>query len=125
MSKKNKKQFGIWMDTHHATVVGKLDVEAQNFSVLGVVENAGATFNSSEKNAHNDEKTLQHKFFKEILALMQNAEEVHLTGTGTAQEQLMHFMKETPQFKNTVTTECTSNKMSDERLTEFIAAKFN
>ncbi len=125
MSQKNKKQFGVWMDSHHATVVGKLDAEAQNFSVLGVAENAGATFNSSEKNAHNDEKTLQHKFFKEILNHMQNAEEVHLTGTGTSQEQLMHYMKEIPQFKNTITTESTSNKMSDEMVVEYIAKKFN
>ena len=125
MSQKNKKQFGVWMDTHHATVVGKPDAEAQNFSVLGVAENAGATFNTSEKNAHNDERTLQHKYFKEILTHMQNAEEVHLTGTGTSQEQLMRYMKETPQFKNTITTESTSNKMSDENLAEYIAAKFN
>ena len=125
MSQKNKKQFGIWMDSHHATVVGKQDPEAQNFSVLGHVENAGAEANTSEKNEHNDEKTLQHKFFKEILTHMQNAEEVHLTGTGTSQEQLMHYMAATPQFKNTVTTESTSNKMSDENFAEFIAAKFN
>jgi len=39
--------------------------------------------------SHNHERTLQHKFFKEILIHMQNAEEVHLTGTGTSQEQLM------------------------------------
>jgi hypothetical protein len=32
-------------------------------------------------------------------------------------------MEETPQFKNTKTTECTSNKMSDERLLEFMAGK--
>ncbi len=55
---------------------------------------------------------------------MQNAEEVYLTGTGTSKE-LMHFMKETPQFKNTITTESTSNKMSDENLVEYIAVKFN
>lgn len=125
MSQKNKKQFGVWMDTHHATVVGRSDAEAQNFSVLGVSENAGATFNTSEKNAHNDERTLQHKFFKEILSYMQNAEEVHITGTGTSQEQLMHYMAEIPQFKNTITTESTSNKMSNEKLAEYIAAKFN
>ena len=125
MSQKNKKQFGVWMDTHHATVVGRLDEEALNFSVLGVAENAGATFNTSEKNAHNDEKTLQHKFFKEILTHMQNAEEVHLTGTGTSQEQLMHYMADTPQFRNTVTNESTSNKMSDENFAGYIAAKFN
>lgn len=124
MSQKNKKQFGVWMDTHHATVVGKLDAEAKNFNVLGYAENAGAEHNTSEKNEHNDEKTLQHKFFKEILSHMQNAEEVHLTGTGTSQEQLMRYMAETPQFKNTVTTETTANKMSDENLVEYIAAKF-
>ncbi|MFN2458802.1 MAG: hypothetical protein ABR502_11430 [Chitinophagaceae bacterium] len=122
MSQKNKKQFGVCMDSHHATVLGKLDAEAQNFSVLGVSENAGATFNTSEKNAHNDEKTLQHKYFKEILTHMQNADEVHLTGT--SRDQLMHYMAETAQFKNTITTESTSNKMSDENLTEYIAAKF-
>ena len=125
MTQKNKKQFGVWMDTHHATVVGRLDEEALNFSVLGVAENAAATFNTSEKNAHNDEITLQHKFFKEILHHMQNAEEVHLTGTGTSQEQLMHYMADTPQFKNTITNESTSNKMSDENLSVYIAEKFN
>jgi stalled ribosome rescue protein Dom34 len=125
MNQKNKKQFGVWMDTHHATIVGKLDAEAKNFSVLGHAENVGATFNTSEKNAHNDERTLQHKFFKKILSKMQNAEEVHITGTSTSQEQFMHYMADMPQFKKTITTECTSNKMSDERLTEFIAEKFN
>lgn len=125
MSQKNKKQFGIWMDNHHATVTGRAGADVESFSVIGHVENAGAQANSNEKNAQNDAKRLQVKFFKEITALMQNAEEVHITGTGTAQEQLMHFMKETPQFKNTVTTESTSNKMSDERLAEFIAQKFN
>jgi hypothetical protein len=113
------------MDSHHATVIGKATEDALNFSVLGSAENAGATFNTSEKNAHNDEKTLQHKFFKEILTHMQNAEEVHLTGTGTSQEQLIHYMAATPQFKNTITNESTANKMSDENLAEYIAAKFN
>ena len=125
MTQKDKKQFGIWMDTHHATIVGRANADTQDFSVLGHAVNAGAEFNTSEKNAHNDEKTLQHKFFKEILTHMQNAEEVHLTGTGTSQEQLMHYMADTPQYKNTVTTESTSNKMSDENLAEYIAGKFN
>src|SRR5450432_804516 len=123
MSQKNKKQFGVWMDTHHAIVVGRADADAPDFSILGHAGNAGAEPNTSEKNEHNDEKTLQHKFFKEILTHMQNAEEVHLTGTGTSQEQLMHYMAETPQFKNTVTHESTSNKMSGENLVEYIAAR--
>ena len=125
MTQKNKKQFGVWMDTHHATVVGRATAETENFTVLAVAGNAGAEHNTSEKNQHNDEKTLQHKFFKEILSHMQNAEEVHLTGTGTSQEQLKRYMADTPQFKNTVTQESTSNKMSDENLAAYIGAKFN
>jgi stalled ribosome rescue protein Dom34 len=124
MTQKNKKQFGVWMDTHHATVIGRANADTEEFTVLGVAANAGAEHNTSEKNEHNDERTLQHKFFKEILSLMQNAEEVHLTGTGTSQEQLRHYMAATPQFKNTVTQESTSNKMSDANLAAYITAKF-
>ena len=125
MTQKIKKQFGVWMDTHHATVVGRANADTENFTVLAVAGNAGAEHNTSEKNQNNDERTLQHKFFKEILSHMQNAEEVHLTGTGTSQEQLMRYMADTPQFKNTVTQESTSNKMSDENLVAYIGAKFN
>lgn len=125
MTQKIKKQFGVWMDTHHATVIGRATADAEDFTVLAVAGNAGAEHNTSEKNEHNDEKTLQHKFFKEILSHMQNAEEVHLTGTGTSQEQFMNYMAGTPQFKNTVTNESTSNKMSDENLVAYIGAKFN
>jgi len=125
MTQKIKKQFGVWMDTHQATVVGRATADTEDFTVLAVADNAGAEHNTSEKNEHNDERTLQHKFFKEILSHMQNAEEVHLTGTGTSQEQLMHYMAATPQFKNTLTQESTSNKMSDENLAAYIGAKFN
>ena len=125
MIQKNKKQFGVWLDTHHATVIGRANADAEDFTVLAVADNAGAEHNTSEKNQNNDERTLQHKFFKEILSHMQNAEEVHLTGTGTSQEQLMRYMADTPQFKNTVTQESTSNKMSDENLAAYIGTKFN
>ena len=125
MKQKIKKQFGVWMDTHHATVVGRATAETEDFTVLAVAGNSGAEHNTSEKNQHNDERTLQHKFFKEILSHMQNAEELHLTGTGTSQEQLMRYMADTPQFKNTVTQESTSNKMSDENLVAYISTKFN
>ena len=125
MTQKNKKQFGVWMDTHHATVVGRANAETEEFTVIAVAGSGGDKLNTSEKNARNDEKQSQHQFFKEILSHMQNAEEVHLTGTGTSQEQLMHYMAATPQFKNTVTKESTSNKMSDESLAKYIDAKFN
>ena len=76
------------------------------------------------KNGHNDEKTLQHKFFKEILTHMQMRRSAS-DRYGTSQEQLIRLMKETSQFKNTITNESTSNKMNNENLATFIAAKFN
>ena len=112
------------MDTHHATVVG-FDPDTDSFTVLGHAKNPGAGANSNESSANHLEITLTHKYFKEIGHHLVNAEEVHLTGTGTIQEQFMRYLSETPQFKNTVTTESTSNQMSDERLVEFISAKFN
>jgi stalled ribosome rescue protein Dom34 len=120
-----KKEFGVWMDSHHATIVGRENVSEGDFKVLGHVTNPGAEPNSSENAANNHEITLQHKFFKEIAALMQNVDVIHLTGTGDAQEQFIKFLAETPQYKNAEASESTSNKMSDERFVEMITAHYN
>lgn len=55
---------------------------------------------------------------------MQNATHVHVTGTGIAQEQFIHYLADTSQFKNTQAAESTSNKMSDENLVTYISEKF-
>ena len=104
-----KKQFGVWMDSHQAIVVGRENTESGEFVIL----------------AHEEGSIENSKLFKQITSHMQNAEEVHVTGTGDYQEQFIHHLAATPQFKNTAAKESTSNKMSDERLVEFIAAKFN
>ena len=66
-----------------------------------------------------------HKLFKNVTAHMQNVDELHVTGTGTAQEQFIKYLHETSQYKNVETKESTSNKMSDESLIEYVAAQFN
>lgn len=125
MSQKHKKQFGIWMDSHQATIVGREGIDTGDFKVLANTKNSGQGSNSSENAANNAERTLQQKFFKEIMGHMQNVEELHVTGTGKEQEQLVAYLSETPQFKNTVAKQSTSNKMSDEKLVEYISEKFN
>lgn len=125
MSHNTKKQFGVWMDTHHATMVGKKDLDTGDFIVLGQIEKEGTDTHSNEKTAHNHEITLTQKFFKEIATLMPNIDEIHITGTGQAQEQFMHFLADTAQYKNVVSTESTTNKMSDEKLVEYITEYFN
>ena len=121
----NLKQFGIWMDSHSATVVGSDNSENNNLVVLAHIEGEDVAPNSNEKNEHNHKKSVQAKFFKDITAVMQNATHLHVTGTGQAQEQFIHYLAETPQFKNTKTEESTANKMSDEKLLEYISSKLN
>ena len=125
MSGKNKKQFGVWMDSHHATIVGREQVDAGNFVIIAHTKNNSQGSNSNENASNNSEKTLQQKFFKEIGSHMQNVEEIYVTGTGKEQEQFIRFLAETPQFKNVVAKESTTNKMSDEKLLDYITAYFN
>ena len=113
MSQKNKKQFGVWMDSHHATIIGKEDVDSGEFIVLGHVKNNGPDANSNENAANNQEITLTHKFFKEIAIKMPNIDQIHITGTGQIQEQFMKFLADTAQYKNVESSESTSTKMSD------------
>ena len=121
----DQKKFGVWMDTSSAIVVGKETQGSDSISVLATIKGEKASPNSNEKNSNNHEKSLQVKFFKEISTHLQNATHIHITGTGQVQEQFIHYLAETPQFKNAKTDESTSNKMSDEKLVEFMAAKIN
>ncbi|HEX8549441.1 MAG TPA: hypothetical protein VF691_20940 [Cytophagaceae bacterium] len=125
MSGKNKKLFGVWMDSHNATIVGTEDHGNEDFKILGHVSNAGPDNNSNENHANNQEIALTHKFFKEIAAKMPNIDEIHITGTGQIQQQFIKFLGETAQYKNAITSESTSNKMSDENITEYIVKHFN
>ena len=120
-----QKQFGVWMDTQQAIIVGKEDIETGELKILARTKGEDVTQNSSEKNENNDKRTLQTKFFKEIAKNLQNATHLHVTGTGQVQEQFMHYLAATPQFKNVKSEESTSNKMSDEKLMTFFAEKLN
>ena len=125
MSANNKKQFGVWLDSRHATIVGKKNVEKGDLIILGHIKYEDHTHHSNENAAHNAEITHLHKFFKEITTHMQNAEELHITGTGVAQEQFKKYLSETPQFKNTVSKDTTTNKMNDDKLIKFFEDQFN
>jgi len=121
----NKKEFGIWMDKENATIVGREDLDTGDFKIIAQVKSGHTPSNSSEKNENQHAQTMQLKYFKEITSHMQNAEVVHVTGYGEVQEQFNHYLADTPQFKNTSTSDSTNQKMTDEKLIEFIGEKFN
>lgn len=121
----NQKKFGVWMNSHHAVVVGNDAAESDSLKIIAHVYGDVMTSNSSEKNSNNHEKTNQLKYFKEIGTYIVNATHVHITGTGQVQEQFMHYLAETPQFKNSKTEESTLEKMKDDQLLEFFESKLN
>ena len=121
----NKKQFGVWMDGTDAYIVGKENLSEGDFKMLAHVEGEKAPFNSNENTGNNHQQTLEQRYFKEITSHMQNAEEVHVSGPGKIQAQFINYLADTPQFKNTQTSECTSKEMKDEQLIEFFKERFN
>lgn len=125
MSGKHKKQFGVWMDAHHATIAGRKSEDNTEFVILGKVENPGAERNTNENAENNQEQALTHKFFKEIAAKMVNIDEIHISGTGQAQEQFIRFLSETPQYKHAAATESTSTRMSDNDFVMMITDHFS
>ena len=125
MTRHHKKQYGVWMDTHHALIVGRTNIDHGAFELIGKVENPGAEKDPSEKSAHHREIGLTQKFFKEIAAKMPNVDEIHVTGTGQIQEEFIHFLRDTPQYKHAVATESTSNKMTDEELIQLATKYFD
>jgi hypothetical protein len=118
-----QRKFGVWMDNHQATIVGYENEESDKLAVLAQLKSEHSAANSSEKTAHNHEQSVQLKFFKEIASHLLNPVYVHITGTGQAQEQFIHFLADTPQFKNVKTAESTANKMNDEKLLEYFSAQ--
>lgn len=125
MSQSNKKQFGVWMDSQNATIIGKQNPESETFEVLSQVKNNGTDKNSNENAANNQEIASTQKYFKEIAQTMPNVNEIHVTGTGQIQKQFIKFLADTPQYKNATASESTANKMSNEESITFFTKYFN
>lgn len=123
MDNKRKFQFGVLMDSQHATIVGRND-ETQEFEFITNVKAPTVLPNSNENTANNDAKTSQGKFFKDILSNMQNATDIYVTGGGVTQEQFINFLGETPQFKNTKTINDTLTNLSQDDLVSIMEDKF-
>lgn len=119
----NQKHFGVWMDTQHATVVGSDNEQPATWTVIAHVEGKDVSINTNDRTESNQREMLRGKFFKEIATHIHNATHLHATGTGQVQEQFIHFLADSPQFKNVKTEESTANKMSDENLVKYFAER--
>lgn len=113
------------MDSRFAIITGRQDIDSGEFVILGHVNNPGNDKNADEKTSNNKEISLTQKYFKEIAHIMPNIDEIHVTGTGQIQEQFIRFLSETPQYKNSVATESTSNRLDDAGVIALVTSHFN
>jgi hypothetical protein len=122
----NKKLAGIWIDTEKAVIAKNHD--AQNTSDFFLCKPIKAEIqhgNSSENAGNNAERTNRNRFFKEIEHLLTNTEEVFITGPGTVQEELKHYLLDTAQFRDLKITLDVSQQMTDEKVLEDVRRHFN
>ncbi len=125
MLDKKFKQFGIWMDNRHATVVGvSQNNEDDGFKVLAHIKESATLPNSNEHTLNNDKQRHLRMFFKEVSHELQNAEELYVTGISTVQEEFKAFLAETPQFKNVKVKLDTAAEISDEALIDHTKKAF-
>lgn len=121
----DKKVAGLWIDTHKAIVVKNHDVQnAFKFFLCNPIKAEIQHGNSNENAANNAEQTNKMKFFKEIDHLIENTEELYVTGPGQVQEELKRYLHDTAQFKNLKITLDTAQQMSDEQVLETVKKHF-
>jgi hypothetical protein len=97
MSEKTKT---IWCldGSHHATIVGRENVDSGKFVILGHEKLMINLFIQAKAQLIMP-REVPSKLFKTSTAHMQNVDELHVTGTGTAQRTVINYLKDTPQYK--------------------------
>lgn len=120
-----KKLAGIWIDKQKAIVVKNHDAQnAFKFFVCNPVVAEVHHGESSESTVNHADQTNRLKFLKEIDHLLENTEELYITGPGQIQEELRNYLHETAQFKNLKITLDTAQHMSEEQVLETVKKHF-
>lgn len=120
-----EKLAGIWMDHQEAFVISNHD--GKTINTLEVKAHVKADYQGgygSEHTSQNAKKNALHKFFQEAMQPLANTEELHLIGTGTAQEELMHYLAEIPQWKKMKVTQDTAGKMGADQALNAISEHY-
>lgn len=123
---KKNKQIGIWMDHSNAilmelsndiilekTVVSELTQEEKDLSL-----------NKNENFLHSKEKHFQTSYFKKIGDAIRNYQEVILFGPTDAKNELLNLLKEDHMFENIKIEIKNTDKMSANKMHEFVREYF-
>ncbi len=121
-----EKLAGVWLDHHEAHIVSNHNGNEVSFlQIKGQVKSDEQKGHGSEFTAHKAKVNSLHKFFNEIMKQLTNTQELHLLGIGTAQEELIHYLANIPQWKKMKVTEEATGKMNAQQTLNKIAEHFS
>ena len=123
---KTVKKVGIWMDHSNANIIEfTSDVkEIKTISSDFSSEDRAETLQRSENEMHNKEQQKHGTFYKNLLKIIKDYDEVLLFGPTDAKSELYNLLKENHQFDNIKIDVKNADKMSHKEQHNFVDEYF-
>jgi ADP-heptose:LPS heptosyltransferase len=124
---KTKKRVGIWMDHSNARV---MEYSIDDYQVTVVESKFSKPVNQtgmlhSENLLHNKEKQSDKAYFKELIEIIKDYDEIILFGPTDAKTELFNLIKSDHRYDKLKIETKSANKMSDNQMHAFIKDYFS
>lgn len=124
---KTKKRVGIWMDYSSARV---MEYSIDDYQVTVVESKFSKPVNQtgmlhSENLLHNKEKQSDKAYFKELIEIIKDYDEIILFGPTDAKTELFNLIKSDHRYDKLKIETKSANKMSDNQMHAFIKDYFS
>ncbi len=126
MKMKKNKQLGIWMDHSNAYLMALTnDTIVENIIESELTqEEKEISLSKNEKYLHNKEQNFQLSYYKKLSDAIRNYQEVILFGPTDAKNELLNLVKDDHLFKNIKIEVLHSDKMSANKMHDFVREYF-
>ncbi len=121
------KQLGIWMDHSNAHTLEYTggDMEAKTINSKFTSAEKEHSLGKSENLMHNKEQHQQSEYYKQIMLIIRNYDEVLLFGPTTAKNELANLMKSDHLFEKIKIDVKHSGKLTENQLHAFVRSYFS
>ncbi|MEO0058523.1 MAG: hypothetical protein RLZZ312_170 [Bacteroidota bacterium] len=123
---KQKKQLGIWLDHSSAYIIefGNEEKDIQSLNSDFSAQDRAETAQRSENEMHNKEQQRHGTFYKNLMKIIRDYDEVLLFGPTEAKNKLHNLIKENHQYHEIAVEVKTTEKMTSKEQHDFVANYF-
>lgn len=121
-----KKQLGIWLDHSNAYIIefgSNLD-DVKSLDSDFSAQDRAETARRSENEMHNKEQQKHNTFYKNLMKIIKDFDEVLLFGPTEAKNELHNLIKENHHFNDIVVAVKTTDKMTSKAQHDFVTNYF-